>query len=206
MSLVGICAVGARASGVGKSEAALALAEMGYRSLALAEPLKRFLAQVLRVPRSALDGPSEARDALLPHLPCSARDLLVGLGAWVRARDPMALPLMLLREIGVGRVVVSDVRLEVEVRVVRLAGGHMLGISRPDVRSRDGGSLDVTDVGLAPEVADAVIDNAGTLEAFRERVREVVRGWELEQPDASLSVYDAPTRVEGTPRASGARA
>lgn len=106
-------------AGSGKTTAADALAEIGFTRVAIADPLKRMAVKYFRIPAEEISDGHKSR---------YGRDILQGLGDLLAAIDPMYLVTRALGKIeqAQGNVVVADVRLQEEAKLIRLYGGTLV--------------------------------------------------------------------------------
>lgn len=148
MKLIGLCGV----SGVGKDTIADHLvSKHSFVKVGIADPLKRFMAEVLGVPNTQLWGPSQARDGRFRGV--RIRDTLNALGETVRrASGGYALidqarrtaerlqvgGYCYIQEFGLIKtptlpkdVVITDARFELETQEIVKAGGEIWGVTRP---------------------------------------------------------------------------
>ena len=195
--LIGI----AGAAGAGKDAVAdFLVQDHGFVRVALADPLKRFAADVWGFTGAQLWGPSERRGEPPPGLAGpTAREALQTLGTeYGRRLDPDVWVRYLLRVVralqsptrkvtyrcykGLARhwrrmlavaVVAPDVRFVNEAYAIRAAGGRIWQVVRPACGDVVGGLPGhASEVGLPADLVDVVIENTGTLADLRERVRE----------------------------------
>lgn len=168
----------------GKDLAATALVDLGYEKIALAEPLKMFLGDVLGLPEgdARLWGPSQRREEIIPSVGRSVREMLQTLGTeWGRdSVHPDVWINFLLRRCEQDRAykfVVTDVRFPNELVRIKEVGGKVIRIRRPSVEMDDAASHHASETSLDGMPDDAfthVIINDGTHAEFVEKVRRVV--------------------------------
>lgn len=152
--------------------------ERGYVRVSLADPMKRFCAEVFGFSEEQLWGPSEHRnapdarwDGLTP------RHALQQLGTeWGRAMHPdvwVRYAIATAQRWAPSPVVISDVRFQNEVDAIVAAGGCVIEVRRPGLASV---GEHVSEAGGLTGVAE-VVQNAGTLEDLHSRLAalEVLR-------------------------------
>ncbi len=159
--LVGITGL----AGAGKAAAAAALVARGYRAIAFADSLRHQVALTWSVSIEVLTDPHGkyvAREALafsrcndtyfrawaflnglVPHAPQSPRAVMQAWGDFVRSSDPTQFVRTVDRWIvdqlrcGHRHLVVTDVRMPAEARLVQHRDGVLLRIYRPEPRAHD---------------------------------------------------------------------
>lgn len=177
----------------GKDTAASILVEeFGFTRFAFADPLKDAFAEYHDIPRCYCDGVDEGGNPVDREIQTAFHDLQMygavtirqglqrfgeamrvafGEDFWVNVADD------LMRAGGGERIVLTDVRYDNEVALVRDLGGVILGIDRPgveDVAAHK--SEDLAKRLFEPGLCDTVISNGGTLEEFQDEVRNWMRG------------------------------
>lgn len=154
----------------GKDSAAQALVEVGFRRIAFADRLKD-LANLIWPEHMVRYGDwdqAKQNPEVREHLQLlgeSVRDVL-GEDTWVRAALDGINP--------GGDFVISDVRYANEAEYVSRLGGLVVRINRPGVQPANG---HLSEVGLDDWRFDAVIQNDGTLDDLKDRMRTLGRCW-----------------------------
>ena len=184
-------------AGAGKDTAAdVLVAEFGYKKVSLADPMKKFLANLFDWSYTQLWGPSEERNkpdtrylqAVVDRVPVylSPRKALQTLGTewgrtlyddiWVQYAMRQAL------EDPDAKVVISDVRFPNELAAIAAAGGQTWNIVRPEedvgavVHSPDANwRAHASESALAGHPFDAELYNGGTLQEFRVSVKTLMQ-------------------------------
>jgi len=173
MRLVGIAGL----ARTGKDTAALHIIDRhGFVEMAYAAPLKQGIGAMFGLTDAQLHG--DEKDAVIPWLGVSSRELCQRLGAWARSEVRHDVLVVLMRRwLGtvpryMPGVVLSDVRMEIEADFIRDSGGSLIHITRdaaPAVRD------DVTENGIAIHDGDVVVSNNGTLDELYAKLDDVLR-------------------------------
>jgi len=159
----------------GKDTAAALLAS--EHTIAFAKPLKDAARDLCGFTDEQLYG--DDKEVAHPFWGFSAREFLQRLGTalagefgadfLVRRTDQV-----FLAEQAAAVVAFTDVRFPPEAAYVRARGGSVVCVKRPAAEATDQFSKHASEQELAPEHVDFYVDNDGTLEQFRERLRLVV--------------------------------
>ncbi len=173
------------AAGSGKdTAAAILIEEQGYEKLSFAGSLKDAIAAIFGWPRDLLEGATaESRfwreeedswwSAALQR-PITPRKMLQEWGTEV-ARNSFHPDIWLMsvqRKIQQNphkKFLITDCRFENEARALKAIGARLIGIRRR-MLDCDAGEVHSSEAGLPAEFLDAVIENDGSLEEFREKV------------------------------------
>ncbi len=137
-----------------------------FETVSLADPLKRFVREVVGFSRDQLWGASKLRNEVEPRTGLCARDPLLAIGDTVRslyadafvdcaARQAVALQ----QVINGGGVVIVDVRYKNEVSYIRRAGGKVWRIVRPGAGLRGPAAEHASENDLGDGDCDRVINN-----------------------------------------------
>ena len=160
-------------AGSGKDTAADILCEYyGFKKLAFAEGLKTMLASV-----GFQEPTRENKEKQITGFAFSYRKAAQALGTeWGREVDPDIWVKLLekkLLALGEGNFVISDVRFKNEVRLVQKLGGQIFEIQGRQV-DLGGRSKHASETGLAEKDIDLVIQNDGSIEQLKRKLRSVL--------------------------------
>lgn len=184
----------------GKASAAAALVARGYRAIAFADALRHQVTLAWGVSEGLLTAPATKHKAIealsfgrcndrffrswafmqgLPaHAPQSPRAVMQAWGDFVRSADPMqyvrAVDRWIMEQLRRGHrhLVVTDVRLSAEWRLIKHRDGAIVRVYRPDLRSNDGHCTEQPH--LLP--FDASVINDGSLGRLHSQVVNAVCG------------------------------
>lgn len=187
-------------AGAGKDAAAATLVARGYRAVAFADALRAQVAQAWGISlevltdahgkHTALEALAFSRcndtyfrawaflNGLAPHAPQSPRAVMQAWGDFVRAADPTqyvrAVDRWIMDQLRRGHrhLVVTDVRLPAEARLIQHRDGVLLRIYRPELRSHD---THCTEQAHTLPMDGAVV-NDGTVPRLAGRVLGAVQG------------------------------
>lgn len=171
-------------SGAGKDTAAKALEPMGYKRDAFADPLKQMVAILAGEPVENFHDPV-LKEQVCPALGVTRRRALQMVGNAMRnlfqenvwARSLVAR----WRAAGCPKTVVTDVRYDDEAQSLIDQGGKIVLLQRPDGSRLTGeAATDISEQGITPHLADAMIVNGEDLRTFEILVRQSVELLEQE--------------------------
>lgn len=164
--------------GSGKSTAAQILMELGYTSIAFADPLKEVCKIIFGFSHEQMTDPIQ-KETVDPRYETSPRRILQTVGTTLfRETLPMSRPftsqiwiqylknkLDTLRASGIENIVVSDLRFEDEADFLRNEGAKIIHIFRHPTSDTD-----TSEKGVSFRYKDLIIDNRQNSEELRKRV------------------------------------
>jgi hypothetical protein len=148
-------------------------------SLSFAEPMRRFVCELMDIPRSELDSIKEEPCMLFggntPRYVLQTMGTEWGRGMisdtlWVDVTMNKAKS-MIDRNI-VDVVFVTDVRFENEAKAIKDAGGIIISVERPDVKISESGHA--SEAGIPDEYKGIVLLNNGSLAEYKRQVLKTV--------------------------------
>jgi len=171
--LIGLCG----AAGAGKNSVANFLTDSdGCRlyQLAFADPLYQCVSTITGLPVARLKD-RDVKEAVLPHLGKSPRQMLQSLGTeWGRGmvHDEIWIRITMERageHLTVGRgVVITDVRFDNEAQAIVDAGGEVWRVIRNGWRCLDDNTAaHQSEAGVSDHLIARIIDNSGSLDDLR---------------------------------------
>lgn len=149
----------------------------GYRSMAFAEPITKFIIDAFAPEHWYLQNKEEA----IPGIDLSYREIAQRMGTdffrnqidkdiWVKALQRR----MDRQTIHEARVVITDVRFENEAKWIRDHGGFIIHVDRQDAPpARTHSSED----GIAVAEGDYIIDNNGTIDTLYRQIDELMEAY-----------------------------
>lgn len=170
-------------AGAGKDTIRLALEAQGFVGLAFAEPLKRMLAELYGI--SGVDYAymenRELKEKVIPAYGVSYRQMAQTLGTeWGRSLHPNFWTKVMHARVdelyqrqGVKNIVVSDLRFLNEAAWVRMMGGEIWRVERPNLA---GVRPHVSESELLNIEPDQVIHNTGSIADLEEAARRALNG------------------------------
>jgi hypothetical protein len=118
----------------------------------------------------------EAKEAVLPALGKSPRQILIDVGCHLRLYDPPVWINAALRSDNADVIVVSDLRYPNEYQAIKEAGGYCFKVVRPSVKNTD----DAADCALDKQPHwDDIVENSGTLKDLHNQARRIVEAFVL---------------------------
>ena len=162
--LIGLCG----AAGSGKNTVAEFLTE--FAQIAFADPLYECVSTITGLPVDRLKD-REVKEAVMPHLGKSPRQLLQTLGTeWGRGTVHPEIWIRIAMERAGRRpnVVITDVRFDNEAQAIVDAGGEVWRVARPGWRClADAAATHPSEAGVSNHLIARTIDNSGSLDDLR---------------------------------------
>lgn len=166
----------------GKSTVARFLADFDYTELSFAEPIRKFVAELVGVSREDLEKP-EIKETVIPWVGQSPRQMMQTLGTqWGRelVREDFWIRRAMTAVERVNRAVISDVRFDNEAQAIRDAGGVVVHLVRPDALVV---AAHASEQGVTRDPRDYVIVNDGTLGELFEKTHDMMYSfWKANNP------------------------